>query len=407
MLAPGRGARSRDPRRRGRRRPEPRRARPARRAFPPRFRFRAPLQAREVELRRGGRLLGRRFLAGAFWAGASGRRGRCHERCRNTDEQRGERVSDHRSSPRCTLPRRAEQESAPRARTFALPRHSSRNHRGPAVLRPRVLAARPAPPARALSRRNVERAVRLRRGGSQRHRRGHSRRPLSWTRPACGTSFCAVRCARRSRFATVQRSPRPAIDPPHGFLWELPAGLIEPGEQSEDGLRDAAVREIQEELGFEVPRERRLASSVRACSPFRPSSPNGISSSRSRSIRRHAPSRRSTVQRSNMAARSSRCRSTRRSNAVAAATFRTRRRSSPCDAWSSATRAGPDERAARGRRREAHRLPALRRGRERSARKTAAPAARARGRQLARRAPRAQANPRRGRASARRAPGCR
>ncbi len=54
-------------------------------------------------------------------------------------------------------------------------------------------------------------------------------------------------------FRDRTRSPRPSIDPPHGFLWELPAGLIEPGEQSEDGLRRAAVREIREEVGFDVP----------------------------------------------------------------------------------------------------------------------------------------------------------
>jgi ADP-ribose pyrophosphatase len=53
-------------------------------------------------------------------------------------------------------------------------------------------------------------------------------------------------------FRDSARSPRPSIDPPGGFLWELPAGLVEASEQSEAGLRHAARREIREELGFEV-----------------------------------------------------------------------------------------------------------------------------------------------------------
>jgi ADP-ribose pyrophosphatase len=53
-------------------------------------------------------------------------------------------------------------------------------------------------------------------------------------------------------FRNRARSPRPSIDPPGGFLWELPAGLVEASEQSEAGLRHAARREIREELGFEV-----------------------------------------------------------------------------------------------------------------------------------------------------------
>jgi ADP-ribose pyrophosphatase len=48
------------------------------------------------------------------------------------------------------------------------------------------------------------------------------------------------------------RSPHPERDPPLGLLWELPAGLVEPNEQSPDGLLHAAQRELHEELGFEV-----------------------------------------------------------------------------------------------------------------------------------------------------------
>jgi len=50
-----------------------------------------------------------------------------------------------------------------------------------------------------------------------------------------------------------KRSPYPERDPNHGFLWELPAGLIEPNEQSPAGLLRSAQRELAEELGFEVP----------------------------------------------------------------------------------------------------------------------------------------------------------
>jgi ADP-ribose pyrophosphatase len=48
------------------------------------------------------------------------------------------------------------------------------------------------------------------------------------------------------------RSPHPERDPPHGLLWELPAGLVEADEQSPAGLRRASQRELGEELGFSV-----------------------------------------------------------------------------------------------------------------------------------------------------------
>jgi ADP-ribose pyrophosphatase len=41
-------------------------------------------------------------------------------------------------------------------------------------------------------------------------------------------------------------------EPRTGALWELPAGLIEPGEQTPEGVREAARRELEEELGFSV-----------------------------------------------------------------------------------------------------------------------------------------------------------
>jgi len=43
-----------------------------------------------------------------------------------------------------------------------------------------------------------------------------------------------------------------------GGLWEFPAGLVEPNERSEEGLRRCAARELYEETGAEVPPEAML-----------------------------------------------------------------------------------------------------------------------------------------------------
>jgi len=50
----------------------------------------------------------------------------------------------------------------------------------------------------------------------------------------------------------TQRSPVPELDRGAG-LWELPAGLVEPDEQSLAGVRVCASRELAEELGFDQP----------------------------------------------------------------------------------------------------------------------------------------------------------
>ncbi len=53
------------------------------------------------------------------------------------------------------------------------------------------------------------------------------------------------------------RSPLPELDPTTS-IWELPAGLIERGEQTLAGVRACAARELEEELGF-VARPEQLA----------------------------------------------------------------------------------------------------------------------------------------------------
>jgi ADP-ribose pyrophosphatase len=67
---------------------------------------------------------------------------------------------------------------------------------------------------------------------------------------------------RRVYLRSALRPPLTARDPAHtpdpedvrhAQLWELPAGLIEPGEQSVAGVARAAQRELLEELGFDVP----------------------------------------------------------------------------------------------------------------------------------------------------------
>ncbi len=69
---------------------------------------------------------------------------------------------------------------------------------------------------------------------------------------AGGTRWIYLRSALRPPvfFRDPKRSP--LAEPNKGALWELPAGLVEPGEQTSDGVREAARRELEEELGFSV-----------------------------------------------------------------------------------------------------------------------------------------------------------
>jgi ADP-ribose pyrophosphatase len=53
------------------------------------------------------------------------------------------------------------------------------------------------------------------------------------------------------------RTAHPVADPPAAVLWELPAGLVDPDERDTvAGVREAARRELGEELGFFVTTER-------------------------------------------------------------------------------------------------------------------------------------------------------
>jgi ADP-ribose pyrophosphatase len=72
-------------------------------------------------------------------------------------------------------------------------------------------------------------------------------------RDESGTRKVLLRSALRP---PVAFRPRDALSIPErdtgGGLWEFPAGLVEPDERSEDGLRRCAVRELYEETGAEV-----------------------------------------------------------------------------------------------------------------------------------------------------------
>lgn len=72
-------------------------------------------------------------------------------------------------------------------------------------------------------------------------------------RDESGTRKVLLRSALRPPVAFRPREvwPVPERDT-LGLLWEFPAGLVEPDERSEDGLRRCASRELYEETGAEV-----------------------------------------------------------------------------------------------------------------------------------------------------------
>ncbi len=72
-------------------------------------------------------------------------------------------------------------------------------------------------------------------------------------RGADGRRHVFLRSALRPPVATRPIDARPYPEKPDlGTLWELPAGLVEVEEQSPEGLVACVVRELHEELGFNV-----------------------------------------------------------------------------------------------------------------------------------------------------------
>jgi len=77
-----------------------------------------------------------------------------------------------------------------------------------------------------------------------------------------GRPWVYLRSAVRPPLSFRDPSRSPVAEAGTGGLWELPAGLIEPGEQSQSGVIEAARRELEEEVGFAL-----AASRFRALGP--------------------------------------------------------------------------------------------------------------------------------------------
>jgi ADP-ribose pyrophosphatase len=70
---------------------------------------------------------------------------------------------------------------------------------------------------------------------------------------ARGVPHVYLRSSVRPPVAMRDKARSPLLEEhDHGGLWELPAGLVEPGEQTPEGVLGTAQRELMEELGFEV-----------------------------------------------------------------------------------------------------------------------------------------------------------
>ncbi len=74
--------------------------------------------------------------------------------------------------------------------------------------------------------------------------------------PAGLTVYVILRSALRPPVALRDPARAPRPEPDNRALWEVPAGLIEPEERGEAGLRAAAARELCEETGFSLEAER-------------------------------------------------------------------------------------------------------------------------------------------------------
>lgn len=70
---------------------------------------------------------------------------------------------------------------------------------------------------------------------------------------ARGIPYVYLRSCVRPPVAMRDKARSPLLEEhDHGGLWELPAGLVEPGEQTPEGVIGTAQRELREELGFDV-----------------------------------------------------------------------------------------------------------------------------------------------------------
>ncbi len=76
---------------------------------------------------------------------------------------------------------------------------------------------------------------------------------------ARGVPYVYLRSCLRPPVALRDKARSPLSEEhDHGGLWELPAGLVEPGEQTPEGVIATAQRELMEELGFAVDRSQLL-----------------------------------------------------------------------------------------------------------------------------------------------------
>jgi ADP-ribose pyrophosphatase len=71
-----------------------------------------------------------------------------------------------------------------------------------------------------------------------------------------GEPWVCLRSALRPPMAFRREHAVPVEREHPASLWEIPAGLVEPDERGEEGLRSCASRETLEEVGLEVPADR-------------------------------------------------------------------------------------------------------------------------------------------------------
>lgn len=75
---------------------------------------------------------------------------------------------------------------------------------------------------------------------------------LVWRRGAAGVEFLTRTTLRPAAYFRVGKTPAVPDGRAHLFCEEIVAGLLEPGDQGEAGLRHRCAREVFEEAGYEV-----------------------------------------------------------------------------------------------------------------------------------------------------------